>query len=350
MAKRTGGRPGRRGRFTAALGLLGAGALGFWLGHGGPQPSAFAQAPAADAPPSSDYAQRVVAYIYGTTPITREDLGEYLIARQGVEKVELLVNKRIIEFACQKRGIEVTEAEVDAAIQQDLEKINVKRAEFVSKILKERGVTLYEYKEDVVKPGLLMMKLCKDRVKVTDEDLQKAFQAAYGPKVECRIIIWPKGEERVAMREYGEIRQSEEGFDRKARSQAEPHLAATGGKIQPIAHNSGVHPEVEQQAFTLKPGEVSRLIATPEGTAVLKCDKLLPANESVKFEEKRDELYKKVYDRKLSQEIPNYFKALRDEAKPVFILKRPATAQDLEREVKEELGLQQTGATAPVKK
>src|SRR5581483_6080879 len=61
---------------ASVAGLLGATALGFWLGQGGPLPGAFAQPPAAPAPPANpaepaDYSQRVVAYIYGTVPITR---------------------------------------------------------------------------------------------------------------------------------------------------------------------------------------------------------------------------------------------------------------------------------------
>src|SRR5262245_17748330 len=102
MAKPIGGRPGLRGRLTTVLGLLGAGALGFWLGHGGSQPAMFAQTPAVPPPPPpaavpSEYAQRVVAYIYGNTPLTRQDLGEYLIERFGTDKIDLFVNKKIIE-------------------------------------------------------------------------------------------------------------------------------------------------------------------------------------------------------------------------------------------------------------
>src|SRR5439155_19495468 len=91
---RPGGGPGRRkamtirtvgrGRVLAAVGLVGAAAVGFWLGRGGPQSAAVAAPPIPPAaPPPSDYTQRVVAYIYGTVPITREDLGEYLIARKA---------------------------------------------------------------------------------------------------------------------------------------------------------------------------------------------------------------------------------------------------------------------------
>src|SRR5262245_64445944 len=41
--------------------------------------------------PAVPAAQRPVAYIYGAEPVTREQLGEFLIARGGYEKVELLV-------------------------------------------------------------------------------------------------------------------------------------------------------------------------------------------------------------------------------------------------------------------
>src|SRR5262249_62075072 len=104
--------------------------------------------------------QRVVAYIYGSMPITREDRGEYLIARHGTDKLELLVNKKIIDVACQKRGVDVTEAEVEAAIEEDLKSLNgIKRQDFIDKVLKQYGKTLYEWKEDVIRPRLLLLKL-----------------------------------------------------------------------------------------------------------------------------------------------------------------------------------------------
>src|SRR5262249_5097859 len=91
------------------LGSLGAGALAGapCLLRAGPLPRADAaqappapapQAPAAQAPQPaaaepSDYTQRTVAFVYGSKGITREQLGEYLIARFGPDKVLNLVNK-----------------------------------------------------------------------------------------------------------------------------------------------------------------------------------------------------------------------------------------------------------------
>lgn len=330
----------RRGRKIVALG--GALAVGIWIGRDGP--SSPVQAAPPTPPPAaapSDYSQRVVAYIYGTVPITREDLGEYLIARQGVEKLELLVNKRIIEHACEETGIAVTAAEVEAALDQDCGLMKINRTEFLNRVLKQYGKTLYEWKEDVLKPRLMLQKYCQNRVQTTDEDIKNAFDSQYGEKIECRIIIWPKEEKRIALNEYDTIRKSEEGFSRKASTQAISHLAAVGGRIMPIARHAGAHPKVEEWAFKLQPGEVSELIDTPDGVVCLKVDRKIPADDKVKLEDLREQLTKTVFEKKVADEIPIVMKDLRDQAKPMFILKKGTTAQEIEAEVKQEL--QQTG-------
>jgi hypothetical protein len=55
--------------------------------------------------------------------------------------------------------------------------LGVNLKDFVEQVLKSRGLTLYEFKEDVIKLGLLMEKLCKSNVVVKEEEIQQAFQA-----------------------------------------------------------------------------------------------------------------------------------------------------------------------------
>ena len=38
-----------------------------------------------------------MATIYGNIPITREELGEFLISRFGADRLEFLVNRKIVE-------------------------------------------------------------------------------------------------------------------------------------------------------------------------------------------------------------------------------------------------------------
>ena len=65
-----------------------------------------AQTPTTTSPSAaSDYSKRVVAFLNDNDVVTRQQLGEYLIDRYGAEKLELLINRRIIEHAC-RRGAE----------------------------------------------------------------------------------------------------------------------------------------------------------------------------------------------------------------------------------------------------
>jgi PPIC-type PPIASE domain len=294
---------------------------------------ASATAPAPFPAPPSDNANRWVAVIYGNIPITREELAEYLIERNS-DKLDLLVNKKIIEHACQLKGVDVTQAEVDAALAEDLKGMNVTLEVFVNNVLKNYRKSLLEWKQDVIRPKLQMTKLCRDRVQVTDKDYQDAFDAYYGEKIECRMILFPKGEEKQAMSVWSEIRKSEENFNRYAKQQASPSLAATGGQIRPIGRHTAGNDELEKEAFTLQPGDVSRLIGTPEGEVVLKCVRRIPPDASKNLVHEKQSLTKEILDRKIQQEMKVLFKELRDGAQPKLFLKAAMSEQELERDVK----------------
>jgi parvulin-like peptidyl-prolyl isomerase len=322
------------------VGLL---ALAFCWGRFGSLPRATAVPPASPAPAGSpaapadapsDYARRWVAVIHGNMPITREEFGEYLITRHS-DQLELLVNKRIIELACKQRGLEVTAAEIEAALAEDLKGLQVSLKDFVNQILMPRyHKTLYEWKEDVIRPKLALAKLCRDRVKVTDQDFQDAFDAYYGEKVECRLILFPKDQEKLAMEKYGELRSSDAAFDQMARKQWSATLAGKGGEIRPIAHKTTGNPDLEKEAFSLQPGEVSRLIETPQGLALLKCVKRIPPDNTKSLEKERPALEKEIVEKKIQLEIPNVVKELKEQAQPKFFLQKPTTQEELERDVK----------------
>lgn len=328
-----GGRLGTPAALTLAfvLGLLAGGGV-LHRAVAGPPAALPKDLPAA---PASDK-DRWVAVIYGTEPITREEFADYLIARHA-DKLELLVNKRIIEHACHERGIEVTPSEIEAALGEDLRDLKVNLETFESKVLKQYRKSLLEWKEDVIRPRLAMTKLCRDRVQATDKDFHDAFEAYFGEKVVCRLILWPKGEEKIAMNAYAELRKSDADFDRLAKQQASPTLAATGGQIEPFGHHTTGNEELEKEAFSLQPGEISRIIGTPQGSAVLKCVRHIPPDTSKKLETERARLEKEIIDRQIKAEMPRVFKELQDKAQAKLFLKHTTTQEELERAVKHEL-------------
>jgi parvulin-like peptidyl-prolyl isomerase len=275
--------------------------------------------PAEGASDTSDYTNRVVAYVYDHQPITRQDLGEYLIARYGLSKLPLLVNKKIIEGACRARGVEITPAEVEASFQQDLQTQKLSETEFVKTVLPRYKKNLVEWKEDTLRPRLLMTRLCQKQVSWTEEEIRKAFEAVYGEKVECRMILWPKEKQEDALQEYNTLRSSEEAFAARAKNQKRSDLSASGGKLKPFGRYT-MSEDMEKAAFALRPGEVSTLIDISNDISkeivLLKCDRRIPPDTSVSYQAVRPRLVQEVLEHKINAALGPTFQALRKEANP----------------------------------
>jgi hypothetical protein len=337
---------GIRGQRTRIL--IGAGVIGFSValtlwGRQGSVPTANATQPPsqqAQAPikESSDYSKKVVAYIYESIPITREEFGEYLIARCGVaDRLNNMVNRAIIEHEAKQRGVEVTAAEVEADFNESLKGINTNKTDFVNKVLLPYNKTLYEWKEDVIKPRLLLMKMCRERVTATEDDLRKAYDAYYGERVHCRLIKWRKNEQGLAVATYPKLRDSEKEFDDAARHQFTAELAARGGEVPPFGRYTTGNEDMEKVAFALKPGEISQVLETPEGFVVMKCIEHLPPTHAKTLDEVRGQLSEDVIKRKIDQhEIPKFFAELRAKAHPKLFISEATTQEDLMSEVRRE--------------
>jgi hypothetical protein len=281
--------------------------------------------------------RQVLATLFHNHPVTREDLGEFLIARYGPESLQYLVNGRIIDEACAAAGVSVSAEEIESAFADDLQKLGLSKEDFAKTVLAGYRKNLYEYKADLLRPKLLMRKLVQVQVRVEQEDLRKAFEAYYGEKVACRMILWPATERKHAMAEYAKLRDSDEEFGRKAKQQVSPSLASKGGDLGEVGRYTMGNDELEKEVFALKPGEVTRLIDTPEGIAMVRCDRRVPANPEAKLEEQRVWLEQEVLTRKAQAEIPRVFAELSKQASPRLILRDYSKPENLSAEVIKEL-------------
>jgi parvulin-like peptidyl-prolyl isomerase len=274
--------------------------------------------------------QQVLAVYNGRTPITREEFGEFLIARYGAEQIEFLINRRIIDKECQARGISVMPQEIEESLAGDLKKMgSIDLKVFEKDFLGPYNKNVFEWREDVIRPRLLMAKLCRDRVKVEASELKTAFDAEFGEKLEGYMILWPKDQARFAMMEYTKIRDNPAAFEETAKRQASSTLAARGGKVGPFGRQMFGNENVEKEAFNLHPGEMTTLIETPEGNVVFKLEKRIPPNTAVTLDAVRDKLLKEVFERKVQLEMQTAFKDLRDKAKPKVLINDPNKPVDL---------------------
>jgi hypothetical protein len=312
-----------------AVGMI---AAAFCLGLGmGSMSQARAQQPQNGVPPlllqpASMPDQRApVATIFQNIPITRQEFGDYLIQRVGIERLDLLVNSKIIQQACMNKNIVVTDEEIEAQLIDDLKAMKViKLEDFVNVVLKRFGKSLYEYKEDVLRPKIMMTKLLADQIHVTDQEINNAFEARYGPKVQCRIVVLAaEMNERDCDKIWEQLNPENDKDDKKFSEYAHknpPPLAAEGGKVPPI-HRFFPNEEIEKEAFRLSPGKISSKIQMPDKSRViLKCDELIPRQNKKLDDEEWRKLQHEVYARKLAEAVPKALQDLRQQANVKVIL------------------------------
>ena len=270
-------------------------------------------------------APRPVATVHNTIAIGHEEFGKFLMDRGGAEKLEIFVNKKIIELEAAKRGLTVTDLELKAAFKQSVATSSaagdgkiISEADFIRVVLPKFNKSLYEWMEDIERPRLLLTKMCIKRIEIKEEDLKIQYERLYGEMRQVQIIIWPKGDDVKAIQKvYAAIRNNDAAFDGEARQQANPSLAAALGHIKPITkHGTGEDKKVEEVAFSLKVGQVSEIIGTAQGYIVMKLIKILPTDDKVKFETERPRLQKAAFEARLEEEIPKCFAELRKAADP----------------------------------
>ena len=323
--------PGRAGRAALRLVLACGGSviLGgvlFWMragseslaqGQTGVPPAVQQPVPPSAPPDSSDYAQRVVACLHNSK-VTRQDLGEYLVARFGADKLDLLINKRIIEYACNAQKIDVTTQEIEADLADTVNGMALNPQEFVDKVLKAYRKNLCEWKEDMIRPKLLLTKLVQNRITPTTEpEISMAFEAQYGEKLVGRIIVWPT---EPSASVWLPLKNDEMAFARAAKSQANAQLAANEGRLdKPVGRYTTGNPALEDAIFQLLPGQASQPIKVTEGYLMFRCDQRLPGDSTASIQAKREELIKGIIARKTQDEIQ----------KICLELKRQANAQKL---------------------
>ncbi|MBM3982294.1 MAG: hypothetical protein FJ304_18905 [Planctomycetes bacterium] len=298
---------------------------------GGALPGTPVLQPAAPTAPLAQPDRRVVAYITNNNqlvPITREELGDYLIARGGHKQLELLVNKRIIEIEAARRGVTVTTVELRAKLEEVLRGLSVSLKDFEDHILPRYGKSLYEYVEDVLRSELLLTKMVGDRIQISEEELKRAFDNKYGERRQAKVICWNKGDGRAALRQWEEARRSDADFDRIARLQPDSNLGSGAGLVAPIGRHGGAKDKVEETLFNLKVGEMSQLFDVEAGVMCVKLVAIIPPDTTVPFDDKmKAQLRKELVAKRMDNEVGKLFGELKKHAQPQLYLKAPSAEE-----------------------
>jgi parvulin-like peptidyl-prolyl isomerase len=271
--------------------------------------------------PAQRRAHPGVAALINGHAINISELAEVCIDRHGQEALEGTINRRMLEQACKRHKITVSDADMDqevaraAAAMLPLKKDGTPDvALLIEKITKEQGVTVEIYRADSVWPSVVLKKLVGDKVDVTPEDLQKGFESNFGPRARVRAIIFNNQRRAQQVWELARKDPSEENFgDLAEKYSIEAASRTLRGEVPPIQKWSG-QPALEKAAFALKKGDLSPILDMGRGQWVVLYGLGLTQPTNISFEEVKQQIYDDIREKKLRLKMADYFQKLQDEA------------------------------------
>jgi parvulin-like peptidyl-prolyl isomerase len=259
--------------------------------------------------PRVERPQHDVMAVVNGQDIRRDALATACCERYGNEVLEGLVNKRLIQHYCNNRAIAVTDQEIDAEIDRMAKRFKIGKEQWLEMLQRERGINPEQYKRDILWPTLALRKCAAQELIVGDEELQKAYDAAYGPAVKCRLIV--VADRQKAEELHRQLLQQPNGFARLAmQNSIDVNSASIGGLIQPIRRHVG-DPAIEREVFAMQPNQISSVIPVGQQFAILKCEGQIPAR-NVAIEMVKEELTEKIQEGKLREVASKLFKELQD--------------------------------------
>lgn len=194
----------------------------------------------------------------GSVVISEDELARECLALYGPEVLENVVNRAIIQQACQKAGVVVEQAEVHAEVEKIAKRFNLDTKTWYEMLQAERKMNPNQYRRNVIWPMLALRKLAGQQTQLTQAEVQKAFVRDYGPRVKARMIMLDNLNR--AQKIWDDVKRNPADFERKARDYSiEPSSRALGGAIQPIPQYSD-NESLWKAAFKLKEGEISGII------------------------------------------------------------------------------------------
>jgi parvulin-like peptidyl-prolyl isomerase len=164
------------------------------------------------------------------------------------EILNKLVENKIIEALAEEKGISVSDADVKAQIESNIEQFG-NRQNLMSELSRLYGWSLADFQEKVVKPEILAEKLTE----------------AYSDEVDNS-----KQTEKIKVL-YDRVASKKEDFSKVAAEASEGKSAEQGGDLGWSTKDQLIR-EIADKAYSMKAGEASGVIESPLGFHIVKLE------------------------------------------------------------------------------
>lgn len=295
-----------------------------------PAAAAPAAAPVEEvAAPATQKIQTVA--VVNREPITRSSLADETLRRHGEEVLESLLNRHLIAMACQQQGIQITEGDIDAEINNIAKKFGLSVDRWLGLLKEERNVSPGQYRRDIIWPTLALRRLAASELEVTPEEIQVEMEKNYGPKVKVRMLS--VNDRGLAEELRAKAAANPESFADLAKDYSQDiNSAAARGLIPPIRKHIG-NQEIEDTVFAMKAGEISPVLFVASQYLVFKCEEQLAADydkiPAGSLEGIRNQLAEQVRESKMRDAAATIYEKLQANAQIVNVYNDPAKASQM---------------------
>jgi len=239
----------------------------------------------------------------------------------GLKKdvLESLVERRLVKQAADRAGIDVSEIEIDNAVEE-VSKQNKMTHEALLVALANSGLTYKEYREQLreqIREVKFVNNQFRSRISIQPEEVEDYYrqniEEFYGPPTyRIRMILVKandsEAEELKLKTIYEEVRGGED-FGELARQYSNGPNASTGGDLGYLGSGE-MDPAIEEAVKGLEPGQTSEAIKKPEGTYIIQLvDKR--DEEPLPLKEVEGRIFEKLFNRAMEERFKTWLEGVK---------------------------------------
>ncbi len=242
------------------------------------------------------------------------------VVRTGA--LDKLINQKLIKHASDSAGIDVTEREVDNAIE-DVKKQNNLTKKNLMLALAQNGLTMREYREQMkaqLREAKFVNMEFKSKISILPEEVEDYYRQniekfLQPPTFRARMIFLPSSDISVQQARLSVIKEGlkkNERFADLARQYSDGPSASNGGDLGWLSKGE-LDSVLEHEIEKLEKGEVSPVIKRPEGIYMLQLTQKREASPA-SLAEVTPSIQQTIFSRRLKNRLSSWLKEERKAA------------------------------------